>query len=337
MTKYVVRRFLEAVPVLIGVSLLVFMLLHLIPGDPAVTILGERATPERIEEVREQLGLNKPLYEQYFIWIGNTLQGDFGKTINGKVPVTDELKRRFPATIELAVSALFLAVIFGVPIGVISAVRRNSIIDTLTMFGALFGVSIPIFVLGLLLIFFVGVKWDLLPFIGRLDRGIELREITGLHVVDSLLTGNTKALQNALEHLALPAFALSTIPLSIIARITRSAMLEVLNQDYIRTARAKGLRQYKVVMTHAFRNAMLPIITIIGLQLGALLSGAVLTETIFSWPGIGKWLFDSIARRDYPIIQATTLLIATIYVGVNLGVDLLYALIDPRIRYGGAE
>lgn len=337
MTKYVIRRFLEALPVLFGVSVLVFMLLHLIPGDPAVVILGERATPERVEEVRDQLGLNRPLYEQYFIWIGNALQGDFGKTINGKIPVTDELKDRFPATIELAVSALFLAVLFGVPIGVISAVRRNSIVDTLSMFGALFGVSIPIFVLGLLLIFFVGVKWDLLPFIGRLDRGIELREITGLHVVDSILTGNTKALQNALEHLALPAFALSTIPLSIIARITRSAMLEVLNQDYIRTARAKGLRQYKVVMVHAFRNAMLPIITIIGLQLGALLSGAVLTETIFSWPGIGKWLFDSIGRRDYPIIQATTLLIATIYVGVNLGVDLLYALIDPRIRYGGAD
>lgn len=337
MTKYIVRRTVESLPVLIGVSVLVFLLLHLIPGDPAVVILGERATPERIEEVRDQLGLNRPLYEQYFIWMGNAVQGDLGTTINGKIPVSKELRTRFPATIELSVSALFFATLLGVPIGIVSAIRRNSLVDTLSMFGALFGVSIPIFVLGLLLIFFVGVKWDLLPFIGRLDPDIELDTITGFYVIDSILTGNWEALKNSIEHLILPAFALSTIPLSIIARITRSAMLEVLNQDYIRTAQAKGLRQYKVIMIHAFRNAMLPVITIIGLQLGALLSGAVLTETIFSWPGIGKWLFEAIARRDYPIIQATTLLIATVYVGVNLGVDLLYAFIDPRIRYSGAE
>lgn len=337
MTQYFIRRLLESIPVLVGVSLLVFLLLHLIPGDPAVALLGERATPERIEEVRDQLGLNRPLYEQYFIWIGKALQGDFGETINGRIPVSKELRNRFPATIELAVTALIFAVILGVPIGIISAIRRNSLIDTVSMFGALFGVSIPIFVLGLLLIFFVGVKLNLLPFIGRLDPDIELEKITGMYVVDSILTGNMRALKNSLEHLVMPAFALSTIPLSIIARITRSAMLEVLNQDYIRTARAKGLRPYRVVMTHAFRNAMLPVITIIGLQLGALLSGAVLTETIFSWPGIGKWLFEAISRRDYPIIQATTLLIAVIYVAVNLGVDLLYALIDPRIRYSGAE
>jgi peptide/nickel transport system permease protein len=337
MTQYFIRRLLESIPVLVGVSLLVFLLLHLIPGDPAVALLGERATPERIEEVRDQLGLNRPLYEQYFIWIGKALQGDFGETINGRIPVSKELRNRFPATIELAVTALVFAVILGVPIGIISAIRRNSLIDTVSMFGALFGVSIPIFVLGLLLIFFVGVRLKLLPFIGRLDPDVELEKITGMYVIDSILTGNMRALKNSLEHLVMPAFALSTIPLSIIARITRSAMLEVLNQDYIRTARAKGLRSYRVVMTHAFRNAMLPVITIIGLQLGALLSGAVLTETIFSWPGIGKWLFEAISRRDYPIIQATTLLIAVIYVAVNLGVDLLYALIDPRIRYSGAE
>lgn len=333
MTQYFFRRLVEAVPTLLGVTILVFMLLHLIPGDPATTILGERATPEAIQQVREQLGLNRPIHQQYFIWLWNAMQGDFGKTIRGKVPVSTEISNRFPATIELSLAALSLSVLFGVPIGIFSALRRNSLLDTLSMFGALFGVSIPIFVLGLLLIFFFGVELKLLPFIGRLDPDIELQEITGLHLVDAILTGNGTAFLNALKHLTLPALALCTIPLSIIARITRSAMLEVLNQDYIRTAQSKGLSFYQVTMTHAFRNALLPVVTIIGLQLGTLLSGAVLTETIFAWPGIGKWLFDAIQGRDYPIVQAVTLLIAVIYVGVNLAVDLLYALIDPRIRH----
>ncbi|NUM45624.1 MAG: ABC transporter permease, partial [Anaerolineales bacterium] len=201
MTQYFVRRLLESIPVLVGVSMLVFLLLHLIPGDPAVALLGERATPERIDEVRDQLGLNRPLYEQYFIWVGKVIQGDLGETINGRIPVSKELRNRFPATIELAIAALVFAVILGVPIGIISAIRRNSLIDTMSMFGALFGVSIPIFVLGLLLIFFVGVKLRLLPFIGRLDPDIELEKITGMYVVDSILTGNMKALKNSLEHL----------------------------------------------------------------------------------------------------------------------------------------
>lgn len=333
MTKYLARRLIESIPVIIGVSVLVFMLLHLIPGDPATTILGERATPENVEALRERLGLNKPLYEQYFIWAGNMLQGDLGYTVRGNIPVANEISSRFPATIELALAALIVAVIVGVPIGILSAIKRNSILDTASMFGALFGVSIPIFVLGLLLIFLIGVELQWLPFVGRLDNSVRFERVTGLHLVDALLAGNLSGFKNALEHLILPAITLATIPLAIIARITRSAMLEVLNQDYIRTARAKGMRERNVVMQHAFRNAMLPVVTIIGLQLGRLLSGAVLTETIYSWPGVGKWLFDSIIARDYPIVQSMTLVIALIFIAVNLFVDLLYALIDPRIRY----
>lgn len=333
MGKYLARRIIETIPVVIGVSILVFMLIHLIPGDPAIAILGDRATPENIEALRERLGLNRPLAEQYFIWVGNLLQGDLGNTVRGNIPVINEVRARFPATVELALSALFIATLIGVPVGVLSAVRRNSFIDTASMFTALFGVSIPIFVLGLLLIFFVGVELRLLPFIGRLDTSdVQLQTITGLHTIDAILTGNWRALGNALSHLILPSITLMTVPLAIIARITRSAMLEVLNQDYIRTARAKGLREGSVIRLHALRNALLPVVTIIGLQLGALLSGAVLTETIYSWPGIGKWLFDSIIARDFPIVQSVTLMIALIYVFVNLAVDVLYTLIDPRVR-----
>lgn len=332
MTRYLVRRLLEAVPVVIGVSILVFALIRLIPGDPATTLLGERATPENAAALRERLGLNRSLPEQYFIWIGNMFRGDLGNTIRGNIPISSEIGNRFPATIELSLCALLLAAILGVPIGIISALRRNSLIDTVSMFGALFGVSIPVFVLGLLLIFFFGVQLKLLPFVNRLDTGIEVQKVTGILTLDSILTGNSLAFGNALRHLILPAITLMTIPLAIIARITRSAMLEVLNQDYIRTAYAKGLRPRTVVNVHALRNALLPVVTIIGLQLGTLLSGAVLTETIYSWPGIGKWLFDSIIARDYPIIQSVTLMIALIYIFINLAVDVLYTVIDPRVR-----
>lgn len=335
MTQYIVKRLLQSLPVILGVSILVFSLLHLIPGDPAVALLGERATEENIEALRERLGLNRPLGEQYLIWAGNMLQGDMGRTIRGNIPVSQEIATRFPATVELSLMALTVATVIGVPVGILSAVRRNSLLDTASMLFALVGVSIPIFVLGLLLIFLVGVELRALPFVGRLSTGMQLETITGLHLLDSLLTGNLEAFNDALRHLILPAVTLMTIPLAIIARITRSAMLEVLNQDYIRTARAKGLASRKVIMTHALRNALLPVVTIIGLQLGSLLSGAVLTETIFSWPGIGKWLFDSIIARDFPIIQAVTLMIALIYVFANLTVDILYTFIDPRVRYSG--
>jgi peptide/nickel transport system permease protein len=323
---------LEAIPVIIGVSILVFLLIHLIPGDPAVAMLGERATDENVEAIRERLGLNRPLPEQYIIWVGNMLRGDLGNTIRGYIPISQEIATRFPATVELSLVALTIATVVGVPIGILSAVRRNSLIDTLTMIGALLGVSIPIFVLGLLLIFFFGVQFDLLPFVGRLSTDIDLQTVTGMHTLDAVLTGNWEALGDAVTRLILPAITLSTISLAIIARITRSSMLEVLGQDYTRTARSKGLPEQAVVLGHALRNALLPIITIIGLQLGTLLSGAVLTETIFSWPGIGKWLYDSIIARDYPIVQSVTLMIALIYILVNITVDVLYTVVDPRVR-----
>lgn len=332
MSRYLIRRTLESIPVIFGVSILVFMLLRLIPGDPAVAMLGERASQANVEAIRERLGLNKPLPEQYVIWMGNLLRGDLGNTVRGNIPISNELSHRFPATMELSLVAITLATLIGIPVGILSAVKRNSIVDTISMFGALLGVSIPIFVLGLLLIYLFGVQMRALPFIGRLDATIQLETRTGLYVVDAILTGNMPALQNALTHLILPALTLFTVPLAIIARITRSAMLEVLNQDYIRTARAKGLGERPVVLGHALRNALLPIVTIVGLQLGTLLSGAVLTETIYSWPGIGKWLFDSIVARDYPIVQSVTLIIALIYIIVNFAVDILYALVDPRIR-----
>ncbi|MBI5959189.1 MAG: ABC transporter permease [Chloroflexi bacterium] len=333
MFQYFARRVIESIPVVIGVSILVFMLIHMIPGDPVVAMLGERATEENVTALRERLGFDEPLYEQYFLWAGRMLRGDLGNTVRGNIPVENELRNRFPATIELGLMALTLATLVGVPVGILSATKRNSLLDTASMFGALFGVSIPIFVLGLLLIFFIGVELEWLPFVGRLSSDINIERVTGLNTIDALIDGNWKAFKDALEHLILPAITLSTIPLAVIARITRSAMLEVLNQDYIRTAHAKGLRYRTVVIRHAFRNALLPIVTIIGLQLGTLLSGAVLTETIFSWPGVGKWLFDSIVARDYSIVQSMTLIIAMIYIAVNFAVDFMYAIIDPRIRY----
>jgi len=332
MSQYIFRRIIEAIPVVLGVSILVFLMVHLIPGDPAVALLGERATDENIDALRERWGLNEPLHEQYLIWVGNIMQGDLGNSRRGNLDISRELRNRFPATIELSLTALTIATLLGIPIGIFSAVKRNSWFDTGSMLGALLGVSIPIFVLGLLLMFFVGVELGWLPFISRLDSNISLERVTGLHTVDAIITGNWDAFVNAVSHLILPAITLMTISLAVIARITRSAMLEVLNQDYIRTARAKGLQERKVIRTHALRNALLPVVTIIGLQLGTLLSGAVLTETIFAWPGIGKWLFDSIQARDYPIVQSVTLLVAMIYVFVNLAVDILYTVIDPRVR-----
>lgn len=333
MIQYIVRRLIESLPVIFGVSVLVFGLVRLIPGDPATVLLGERATEESAAIIRERLGLNRSLPEQYIIWVGNLIQGDFGTTIRGNIPIATELQRRFPATIELALAALFTAAVLGVPIGIISALRRNSPIDTMSMFGALFGVSIPVFVLGLLLIFLFGVQLKWLPFVGRLSSGVQIEVVTGIYLIDTLIKGNWTAFADTVSHLILPMITLMTIPLAIIARITRSTMLEVLNQDYIRTAYAKGLHPSTVINVHALRNALLPVVTVIGLQLGSLLSGAVLTETIFAWPGIGKWLFDNIIARDYPIIQSVTLLIALVYITVNLIVDVVYVLIDPRVRH----
>jgi peptide/nickel transport system permease protein len=333
MFRYIVRRILEAIPVLIGASIAVFMLVHLIPGGPEVALLGERGSPENVAALRARLGLDRPLPEQYLIYVGNILRGDLGRSVAGNIPIADELRQRFPATAELSIFALVLAVLIGVPLGVISAVKRGSWVDTGTMLGSLIGVSMPIFWLGLLLLWFFGVELKLLPFIGRLSPNVTIENITGLYTLDAILTGNWSALGDAFKHLILPSVTLSTIPIAIIARITRSAMLEVLNMDYIRTARAKGLREGSVIRRHALRNALLPVVTVIGLQLGSLLAGAVLTETIFAWPGIGRWLFNSIQGRDYAIVQSVTLVITFIFVTVNMLVDLSYAWLNPRIRY----
>lgn len=333
MTSYVIRRILSLIPTLLGVSIIVFMFLRMIPGDPALALAGEHATEANVERIREEFGLNKPLYEQYLTYMGKVLQGDLGRSILSRRPIMDEIRGRFPATIELSLCALTVALIVGVPAGIISATRRNSIFDNMAMVGSLLGISMPIFWLGLMLNWFFAVRLGWLPSVTRLDSGIELQRITNLLIVDSIITGNPEALLNAIKHLILPAIALGTIPMAIIARMTRSAMLEVLEQDYMRTARAKGLVERVVIMRHALKNALLPVITIIGLQVGVLLSGAVLTETIFAWPGIGRWLYLSILARDYPIVQGMALFITVLFLVINLLVDLSYAVVDPRIRY----
>ncbi len=333
MGRYAIKRFLTIVPVLLGVSLIVFSFTHLIPGDPAVAMLGERATPQRVAEVRAQLGLDRPLYTQYFIYVGKILHGDLGASILRGDPVLRDLVRRFPATVELATSAILIAIVVGVPMGIIAAVWRNSLFDGLSRLIALTGVSMPIFWLGLMLAWFFGVVLHWLPTGFRLGTDVTLTPVTNLYILDSLLTRNPQALASSLRHLILPALALSTIPMAVIARMTRASLLEVLSQDYIRTAESKGLPQRAVILRHAMRNALLPVMTVTGLQVGRLLAGAILTETIFSWPGIGLWIYESIQARDYPIVQGATLFIATIFVTVNLITDLLYATVDPRIKY----
>jgi len=325
------------------------MFQRLIPGDPAVAMLGEHATQENVERIREQFGLNRPLFldrealvqedllgffdSQYIRYLGRLVRFDLGNSIHRRIPVAETLILRFPATVELAFLSMLIAIIIGVPVGIASAARRNSVIDGVTMIGSLVGVSMPIFWLGLMeiMLFAVFLKW--LPAGGRLSSGVEVETITHLILVDSLLTGNIKAFIDALQHIIMPAAALATIPMAIIARMTRSSMLDVLQEDYIRTAKAKGLEERVVLFRHALKNAFLPVITIIGLQAGTLLAGAVLTETIFSWPGIGKWVYDSILGRDYPIVQGGTLLIAIIFLFINLLVDISYAWLDPRIHY----
>jgi len=331
--QYAVKRLLTIVPVLLGVSIIVFSFIHIIPGDPAVVMLGERATPQRVAEVRVQLGLDKPLYTQYLIYAGKALRGDFGASILRGDPVLWDLVRRFPATVELATSAMLIAICVGIPMGIVSAVWRNSAFDGASRLVALTGVSMPIFWLGLMLAWFFGVVLGWFPTGFRLGTDVTLRTITHFTILDSLLTENWAALRSGLRHLVLPALALSTIPMAVIARMTRASLLEVLSQDYIRTAEAKGLPQRSVVLQHAMRNALLPVMTVTGLQIGRLLAGAILTETIFSWPGIGLWIYESIQARDYPIVQGATLFIATIFVTVNLITDVLYAVVDPRIRY----
>ena len=333
MTGYAIRRGLTVIPVLVGVSLLVFSFVHLIPGDPALTMLGERATPEKVTEVRARLGLDRPLWEQYLLYVRKVVHGDLGVSIVRGDPVATDLWRRFPATVELAGAAMILATVIGVPLGVVCAVRRNSLIDSLARVGALTGVSMPIFWLGLVLAWIFGVQLGLLPTGFRLDSESTFKPVTNFVILDALVQRQWAVLGDALRHLILPAVALATIPLAVITRMTRASLLEELTRDYIRTARAKGLSGMAVIVRHGLGNALLPLLTVIGLQTGRLLAGAILTETIFSWPGIGLWVYESIESRDYAIVQGATLFIAVIVVVVNLATDLLYAVADPRIKY----
>lgn len=332
MGQYILKRILWAVPVLLGVTFIAYAML-LATGDPAAALAGEHATPEMRAALRERLGLDDPLLVQYGRFLGRILEGDLGTSIMTRSPVTSELRQFFPATIELALAAIILAIIVGIPLGALAGYKHNTAIDLTTTIGALIGVSMPIFWLGLMLLWGFGLKLNWFPTTGRLGTGIELDTKTNLFIIDSIITTNWDALGSALHHLALPAFALATIPTAFIARITRSAMLEVLSEDYIRTARAKGVRERIVVMRHALKNAMLPVVTVIGLQVGLLLSGAILTETIFAWPGMGRWVVNAIVSRNFPVVQAGVLVFAVIFVGVNLLVDVSYAWFDPRIRY----
>ncbi len=335
MWQYILKRLLGLVPVLLGITLAVFLLLRFIPGDPAIVLAGERATPDQIAALREQLGLNKPLLIQYFAFLGNLLQLNLGNSLISGIPVTDEIQTRWTATFELTIAAMLIAILFGIPAGVMAAVRKNRWLDQVLMAGSLLGVSIPVYWLGLLLVYLFAVTLNWLPPSGRIgiESGLNFQPITGFYVLDALLRLNLPVLGDVVSHLVLPALTLSTIPLAIVARITRSAMLDVLTQDYIRTAKAKGVPDRLVIFRHALKNALLPINTTIGLQFGTLLGGAILTETIFSWSGIGSWIYDGILARDYPVVQGGVVFIAVVFVVINLLVDLSYAWVDPRIQY----
>ncbi|WP_077327992.1 ABC transporter permease [Virgibacillus siamensis] len=333
MLQYIVKRILMLIPVLLGVSILTFSLIHLIPGDPAKSMLGNKATEAQLEALRHELGLNDPYVVQYGRFLGDILQGDLGQSVQSKEDIAVQLMHKLPATIELTIFAMILAVVIGVTAGVIAAVKQYSWFDNLSMTGALFGVSMPIFWLGLMMILFFSVELQLMPPSGRLSSGIDLNTITNFFLLDSILTGNWIAFKDAFFHLLMPGIALGTIPMAIIARMTRSSMLEVMKQDYIRTADAKGLRKHLIIFQHALKNAFLPVLTVIGLQFGLLLGGAVLTETIFSWPGVGRYVYLAVLGRDFTVVQSTILVIATIFVLVNLITDLLYKYFDPRISY----
>ena len=335
MTRFISRRLFHLIFILIGVSLLVFLMLRLIPGDPAHLLLGEFASPEEIAGIREKFGFDRSYLYQYLIYVKNLLTGDMGVSIRSNGPVFQEISVRFLATVELSFAAMIVSSLIGIVAGVISSVRKYSAFDYCSMVMALVGISMPIFWLGLMLIYLFSVKLGILPMMGRFTMGMEYQPLTGLVILDSLFRGDAGLFLNALRHLILPAFTLATIPMAIIARMTRSSMLDVMSKDYIRTARAKGLSHGAVVFRHALKNAFLPIITVIGLNFGLLLGGAVLTETIFSWPGLGRYVVDSLLARDYPAVQGCILFFAVIMVLVNLTVDILYFYVDPRLRIGG--
>jgi len=335
MFRFLLKRLALTIPTFIALMFITFVMIRLVPGDPIEVRRGERGiSPERLEQLRHEMGLDQPVWKQFLDYVNALLHGDFGTSIISKAPVLHEFLTLFPATLELTLCAMVFAVVLGVPAGVIAASRRGGVYDQSLMGLALTGYSMPIFWWGLILILVMSNTLGLTPVSGRVDLiKFYYEPVTGFMLIDSLLSGQKGAFWDAVHHLILPTIVLGTVPLAVIARMTRSSMLEVLEEDYVRTARAKGLSWTRVVGVHALRNALIPVVTVIGLQVGGLLAGAVLTETIFSWPGVGKWLIESINRRDYPALQGGILLIATIVILVNLVVDLLYGLINPRIRH----
>jgi dipeptide transport system permease protein len=334
MYRFALARIGLAIPTFIGLTLLAFFLIRIIPGDPIETMAGERGIdPVRHEQLRREYGFDRPVLVQYGRYIARVLHGDLGRSIVTREPVIAEFAALFPATVELAICAMLFALILGLPAGILAAVKRNSIFDHGVMGVSLTGYSMPIFWWGLLLILLFSVELDLTPVSGRIDVQYFVEPVTGFLLIDTLMSDDKGAFASALSHMLLPAIVLGTVPLAVIARMTRSSMLEILGEDYIRTARAKGLSPWRVIGLHALRNALIPVVTTIGLQVGVLFTGAILTETIFSWPGVGKWLIDAINRRDYPVLQGGTLLIGAVVMAVNLTVDLTYGLINPRIRH----
>jgi peptide/nickel transport system permease protein len=333
MARYLLRRLALTIPILLGVSLLVFLMLHSAGGDPAQTILGARADPESIAELRRELGLDRPLLVQYVAFLSGAVRGDFGRSYRSNTPVIAEIAARFPATIELAIAAMVIAVVVGVVFGTLAAVRRHSILDYVSSTVVLLGVSLPTFWLGLILIIIFGLWLRWLPISGRVDPRLGADPSLPFLTLASLLHGNWAVAKDALRHLVLPALTLAAWPAAIVARMTRASLIESLGQDYVRTARGKGLPEQLIVVGHAARNALLPVLTVVGLEFGTLLGGAVVTETIFSWPGLGQLTVTAIGARDYQIVQGVVVLLGAVFVLLNLLVDVLYAVLDPRIRY----
>ena len=332
MLRYLVRRLLLLLPILLGVSLLIFFWIRALPGSPAESLLGERATPALVQAYRHRYGLDQPVYKQYWDYLKTTASGDLGVSVASRRTITSEIKARFPATVELTLAAMLFAVLVGVPLGFLAAKWHGGIFDNVSLVASLLGISIPIFFLAIILKYIFAIRLGWLPSVGRISVTIDAKHPTNFYILDAIIQGQWSVLWDVIKHLILPAIALGSIPLAVIARITRAAVLDVQNEDYVRTARSKGLPPYTVDRRHVLRNALLPVSTIIGLQTGLLLSGAVLTETVFQYPGVGSWLRDAIFNRDYPVLQGGIMFVAVVFVLVNLLVDLSYGVLNPRIR-----